>query len=105
MRTRKPRACNKAARLAAIKPLPSEETTPPVIKMNRAMGGKTYSTGGGRRKPSNRIRRKIFPPGGFVGGRSRRLFLGGRCLRRSRGGFPARSDEGRVGKGCVSTWR
>jgi len=27
-----------AARLAAIRPLPSEETTPPVINMYRAMG-------------------------------------------------------------------
>ncbi|MFZ5725694.1 MAG: hypothetical protein ACOY4C_04705, partial [Pseudomonadota bacterium] len=29
--------------------------------MNRAMGGKTYSKGGGRRKPSNRKPRKKFP--------------------------------------------
>ena len=38
IRTRYPRACNKAARLAAIRPLPSEETTPPVMKIYRAMG-------------------------------------------------------------------
>src|SRR5579872_4480220 len=46
MRTRKPRAWSSAARLAAIRPLPSEETTPPVMKMNRAMGFGSYPRNG-----------------------------------------------------------
>jgi hypothetical protein len=33
------RACSNAASDAAMRPLPSEETTPPVMKMYRAMGG------------------------------------------------------------------
>src|SRR5262245_54431701 len=36
-RTLNPRACSKAPRAAAEMPLPSEETTPPVINMNRVM--------------------------------------------------------------------
>ena len=40
LRTRYPRACKRAASDAALKPLPSEETTPPVIKIYRAMGDK-----------------------------------------------------------------
>src|ERR671916_25562 len=38
MRTLCPRACNSAPREAAAMPLPREETTPPVMKTNRAMG-------------------------------------------------------------------
>ena len=32
-------ACSSAASEAAIRPLPSEETTPPVMKIYRVMGG------------------------------------------------------------------
>ena len=34
----KPRACSSAPSAADARPLPSEETTPPVMKMYRAMG-------------------------------------------------------------------
>src|SRR5215468_5093449 len=35
--TLKPRACSNAPSAAVVRPLPREETTPPVIKMNRVM--------------------------------------------------------------------
>src|SRR5713101_2719870 len=87
-RTENPRACNSAPRAADAKPLPSEETTPPVMNMNRAMGLNFYSeatdsTRGKSRRPqlflkSNRsyfmlVRQRVrqpssdpafpFPPG------------------------------------------
>src|SRR5262245_26565963 len=37
-RTLNPRACNSAPSAAEANPLPSEETTPPVMKTYRAMG-------------------------------------------------------------------
>jgi hypothetical protein len=33
-----PRACNRAPSAAEARPFPSEETTPPVMNMYRAMG-------------------------------------------------------------------
>src|SRR5206468_8654585 len=42
IRTLYPRACRSAPRDAERSPLPSDETTPPVTKMNRAMGVEAY---------------------------------------------------------------
>src|SRR5215831_10254623 len=50
-RTLSPRASRIAPRLADVMPLPSEETTPPVMKMNRVMskpGGPGRAPGGRR---------------------------------------------------------
>jgi len=43
-----PRACSKAPRAAAEMPLPSEETTPPVINMNRVMEFRYVASRGAR---------------------------------------------------------
>src|SRR5215831_15663524 len=45
-RTRYPRACNSAPSAADARPLPREETTPPVMKMYRAMGLNIYPAPG-----------------------------------------------------------
>src|SRR5580765_6732057 len=43
-RTLYPRACRRAPRAADARPFPKEETTPPVMKINRAMEGQHGET-------------------------------------------------------------
>src|SRR6185312_14417739 len=57
-RTLYPRACRSAPRAADARPFPREETTPPVMKINRAMGGQHVEKSG----PPQAENSEKFPP-------------------------------------------
>src|SRR5215470_7172011 len=64
-RTLSPRASRIAPRLAEVMPLPSEETTPPVMKMNRVMSkpGGPSGTPGGSHDLALEVRCWLHPDG------------------------------------------